>query len=96
MDGSLGAYVRAQIEKTGYIVVSKAADNGFRQITSIAKPIKTPDDLKGYRIRVPVSPIFTSLFKALGANPTSINFNELYTAATDASRRRAGEWPRRH
>jgi tripartite ATP-independent transporter DctP family solute receptor len=80
IDGSLGAYVRAQIEKTGFIVVSKAADNGFRQITSGAKPIKTPEDLKGYRIRVPVSPIFTSLFKALGANPTSINFNELYTA----------------
>ena len=77
---ALGAYVRAQIEKTGYIVVSKAADNGFRQITSSAKPIKTPEDLKGYRIRVPVSPIFTSLFKALGASPTSINFNELYTA----------------
>ena len=80
MDGNLGTYVRAQIEKTGFIVVSKAADNGFRQITSSAKPIKTPEDLKGYRIRVPVSPIFTSLFKALGANPTSINFNELYTA----------------
>jgi tripartite ATP-independent transporter DctP family solute receptor len=80
MDGNLGAYTRAQIEKTGYIVVSKAADNGFRQITSSAKPIKTPDDLKGYRIRVPVSSIFTSLFKALGASPTSINFNELYTA----------------
>src|SRR4051794_17891056 len=80
MDGSLGAYVRTQIEKTGFIVASKAADNGFRQITSASKPIKTPADLAGYRIRVPVSPIFTSLFKSLGANPTSINFNELYTA----------------
>src|SRR3954462_3525987 len=80
MDGNLGAYVRAQIEKPGYNVVSKAADNGFRQITSSSKPIKTAEDLKGYRIRVPVSPIFTSLFNALGANPTSINFNELYTA----------------
>jgi len=80
MDGSLGAYVRTQIEKTGFIVVSKAADNGFRQITSSSKPIKTPADLDGYRIRVPVSPIFTSLFQKLGANPTSINFNELYTA----------------
>ena len=80
MDGNLGAYVRAQIEKPGFIVVSKAADNGFRQITSSSKPIKTAEDLKGYRIRVPVSPIFVSLFKALGASPTSINFNELYTA----------------
>src|SRR3954452_16853712 len=80
MDGNLGAYVRAQIEKPGYNVVSKAADNGFRQITSSSKPIKTAEDLKGYRIRVPVSAIFVSLFKALGASPTSINFNELYTA----------------
>src|SRR3954467_15319219 len=60
MDGNLGAYVRTQIEKTGYIVVSKAADNGFRQITSSSKPIKTPDDLKSHRIRVPVSAIFVS------------------------------------
>ena len=80
VDGPVGAYVRTQIEKAGLIVAAKAADNGFRQITSNAKPIKTPDDLKGYRIRVPVAPIFTSLFSSLGASPTSINFNELYTA----------------
>jgi tripartite ATP-independent transporter DctP family solute receptor len=80
MDGPLGKVVRAQIEKTGLMVMPKPADNSFRQITSASKPIKAPEDLQGYRIRVPVSPIFTSLFVALGANPTSINFNELYTA----------------
>ncbi len=80
VDGSLGAYIRSQIEKVGVQVVSKASDNGFRQITSSEKPIRTASDLAGYRIRVPVSPIFTSLFKSLGASPTSINFNELYTA----------------
>jgi TRAP-type transport system periplasmic protein len=80
MDGNLGAYVRAQIEKAGVVAISKAADNGFRQITSSTMPIKKAEDLKGYRIRVPVSPIFVSLFTALGASPTSINFNELYTA----------------
>ena len=80
VDGALGALVRAQIEKTGLLVVAKASDNGFRQITSSQKPIRTAEDLGGYRIRVPVSPIFTSLFTALGASPTSINFNELYSA----------------
>jgi tripartite ATP-independent transporter DctP family solute receptor len=80
MDGELGKMIAGQIEKTGSIVVAKPADNTFRQITSFSKPIRTPDDLKGYKIRVPVSPIFTSLFSALGASPTSINFNELYTA----------------
>ena len=80
VDGPLGTSIRAQIEKAGVLVVSKASDNGFRQITSAEKPIRSAADLAGYHIRVPVSPIFTSLFKALGANPTSINFNELYTA----------------
>ena len=80
VDGELGKIIRAQIDKSGIVSVSKAADNSFRQISSTSKPIKTPADLQGYRIRVPVSPMFTSLFKALGANPTSINFNELYTA----------------
>ncbi len=80
MDGALGQFLRTQIEKSGLVVVAKAADNGIRQITSASKAITAPEDLKGYRIRVPVSPIFTSLFTAFGANPTSINFNELYTA----------------
>ena len=80
MDGDLGKLIATQIEKTGALVMAKPADNTFRQISSFTKPIKTPADLAGYRIRVPVSPIFTSLFKSLGANPTSINFNELYTA----------------
>ncbi len=80
VDGALGDVVRAQIQKAGLVAVSKAADNSFRQITSASTPIRTAADLKGYRIRVPVSPIFTSAFKALGANPTSIGFNELYTA----------------
>ena len=80
VDGELGKYMEAQIEKAGLMVVAPFADNGFRQITSSDVQIKTPEDLKGFHIRVPVSPIFTSLFQALGAAPTSINFNELYTA----------------
>jgi tripartite ATP-independent transporter DctP family solute receptor len=80
LDGALGTNLREQIDKSGFVSVAKAADNGFRQITSSSRPIKSAADLQGYRIRVPVSPIFTSLFKALGATPTSINFNELYTA----------------
>lgn len=80
VDGDLGRHIDAQIEKTGVLVVAPAADNGFRQITSSDTAIRSPADLKGFHIRVPVSPIFTSLFQALGASPTSINFNEVYTA----------------
>jgi tripartite ATP-independent transporter DctP family solute receptor len=80
MDGDLGAYVRAEIAKTPIMTVSKIWDNGFRHITSSGKEIKTPEDLKGFKIRVPTAPMLTSLFKALEAGPAPINFNEVYSA----------------
>ena len=80
MDGDLGAYVRGEIAKAGLVAIDKIWDNGFRQITSSTKPINGPDDLKGFKIRVPVSPLWTSMFKAFGASPASINFSEVYSA----------------
>ncbi|MBN8903531.1 MAG: TRAP transporter substrate-binding protein, partial [Rhodospirillales bacterium] len=80
MDGKLGAYVRGEIDKRGLTAMDKMWDNGFRQITSSTKPIKAPADLKGFKIRVPVSPLWTSMFQALGAAPVSINFSEVYSA----------------
>jgi len=80
MDGALGAYVRAEIGKRGLYAFSKMYDNGYRQITSATKPVKTPEDLSGFKIRVPASPLWTSMFKAFGASPTTINFNEVYSA----------------
>ncbi|WP_428492396.1 TRAP transporter substrate-binding protein [Rhodopila sp.] len=80
MDGKLGAYVRSEIDKRGLIAMDKMWDNGFRQITSSTHPIKRPADLKGFKIRVPVSPLWTSMFQALGASPISINFSEVYSA----------------
>jgi len=80
MDGPLGTYVRAQIEKVGLLTMSKPWDNGFRHVTTSTKPVKTPDDLKGMKLRVPAAPMLSSLFTALGASPTPINFNEVYSA----------------
>ena len=80
MDGLLGAHVRAAIDKVGLHAFEKMWDNGYRQMTSSTKPINTPDDLKGFKIRVPVSPLWTSMFRAFGASPASINFSEVYSA----------------
>lgn len=80
MDGDLGAHVRSEIKKAGLEVMDKIWDNGFRQTTSSSKPITGPDDLKGFKIRVPVSPLWTSMFKAFDAAPASINFSEVYSA----------------
>jgi tripartite ATP-independent transporter DctP family solute receptor len=80
MDGALGTLVRGEIAKRGLYAFAKMYDNGYREITSSNKPIKTAEDLSGFKIRVPASPLWTSMFKAFGASPTTINFNEVYTA----------------
>lgn len=80
MDGDLGAHIRKQITKAGLVPMERIWDNGFRQITSSTRPLLTPADLKGFKIRVPVSPLWTSMFKALDSAPTSINFAETYSA----------------
>ena len=80
MDGEVGGYIRAQIAKANLIALEKIWDNGFRQITTSTKPINTADDLKGFKIRVPVSPMWTSMFKAFDSAPASINASEMYTA----------------
>jgi TRAP-type transport system periplasmic protein len=80
VDGDLGAHIRQQIGTIGLVAFDKMWDNGFRQITTSNKPINEPNDLKGLKLRVPVSPLFTSMFRALGTAPTAINFVEVYTA----------------
>lgn len=80
MDGGLGEYVRGKIAKSGLVAMDRMWDNGFRQVTTGNKPIRTQADLSGLKIRVPVSPLWTSMFKALGAAPAGINFAEVYSA----------------
>jgi tripartite ATP-independent transporter DctP family solute receptor len=80
MDGELGAYIRSQIAKANLVVLEKIWDNGFRQTTTSTKPVATPADFHGMKLRVPPSPLWTSMFEAFGAAPASINFNEVYSA----------------
>src|SRR5690242_677170 len=75
MDGDLGAYVAKEIEaKVGLIPMKRRWDLGFRQITNSQKPINSPDDLAGMKLRIPGAPALVSLFKALGAYPVSMQF----------------------
>ena len=62
LDGELGAFLRGVIDKLGPHAFDKLWDIGFRQIISSTTPIQTPEDLKGFKIRVPISPLWTSLF----------------------------------
>jgi tripartite ATP-independent transporter DctP family solute receptor len=80
MDGELGDHLRGIAEQIGFHTVHNCYDHGFREITSRTKPIQSPADLKGFKIRLPVAPYYISLFQHLGASPTPINFSEVYSA----------------
>ncbi|MGK7397534.1 MAG: TRAP transporter substrate-binding protein [Candidatus Cyclobacteriaceae bacterium M3_2C_046] len=55
-------------------------ENGFRNITNSIRPIHTPDDVAGLKIRTPENPAQIETMKALAAIPTPMSFSELYTA----------------
>ena len=80
MDGPVGEYTRAKIAKAGLLAPAKIWDNGFRQISSTTRDLRGPEDLPGFKIRVPPAPMLTSFFAAMGASPTPMNFAEVYTA----------------
>jgi TRAP-type transport system periplasmic protein len=81
MDGGVGDVVRDAIGKAGIVPMKKVWDNGFRQITSSSsRQLNSVEDLKGFKIRVPVTALLTSLFSGLGALPSSISVSELYSS----------------
>ena len=80
MDGELGNYIHAKIRAIGLQVFDKGWDVGFRDVITSDRQIHSADDMKGLKLRVPEAPIQVSFFKALGASPTPISSNEMYTA----------------
>ena len=55
-------------------------ENGFRHITNNVRPIVTPEDLKGIKLRVPPGEWRVKMFRAYGANPTPLAYGEVFTA----------------
>jgi tripartite ATP-independent transporter DctP family solute receptor len=66
-------------EEQGYKLIG-VWENGFRQITNNVKPIVTPDDLKGIKLRTPRGVWRVKMFEAYGANPTPMAFSEVFVA----------------
>ncbi len=82
-DGALGAYLREEMAAKGiHGFPIGAFDNGMRQTssTSARGPIAAPKDFEGLRIRLPAGQMFTDTFRALGAEPVTINVNGIYDA----------------
>lgn len=79
LDGDLGDALNSVLPEYGLIGLGYN-DNGLRQISNNVRPINTPDDLKGIKMRVMESPVYIRMFELLGANPTPMSFTEVYTA----------------
>ena len=80
MDGDLGKQIRDAIQAKDIMVLDKIWENGFREITTSTKPIRSVSDLAGLKIRVSPGKIRLDTFQSLGASPTPISLSELYTS----------------
>lgn len=79
VDGEIGDEVAEQAEQRGFKVLAWW-DNGLRQFTNNVRPITSPSDMKGLKMRTPQDPVTIDTLRALGANPTPLAFGELYVA----------------
>lgn len=79
LDGKIGQDLLASLEKVG-IKGLGFWENGFRQLTNNKQVIKSPDDLKGMKMRTMENEVHIAAWRAEGANPAPLAFGELFTA----------------
>lgn len=77
--GEVGKKIFAAVDRAGAVPLAWS-ENGFRELTNSKRAIHTPADLKGMKIRVVGSPLFTDTFTALGANPTQMSWSDAQPA----------------
>lgn len=68
-----------EAEKKGLKVIA-VWENGYRHITNSKRPINTPADLQGIKLRVPEGKWRVKMFQTYGANPSPMKFSEVFTA----------------
>jgi tripartite ATP-independent transporter DctP family solute receptor len=71
--------IEPEAEKKGLKVIA-VWENGYRHITNSKRPINTPADLQGIKLRVPEGKWRVKMFQAYGANPSPMKFSEVFTA----------------
>ncbi len=82
--GEVGKEVFKTLEKSGVVPLAWG-ENGYRELTNSKHAISKPADLKGMKIRVVGSPIFTDMFTAMGANPTQMSWADAQPALSSGA-----------
>jgi TRAP-type transport system periplasmic protein len=78
LDGDMGDYIRSEMSSKGIYQFRLGFDNGFHQLTTRTRPIRTVDDLKGMPIRTPFQKMTVDFFQSIGAQPKTFTLNQLY------------------
>lgn len=79
LDGPIGQEMMKKLEAKN-IVGFGWAEGGFRHMLNNAKPVKTPEDVKGVKYRVMQNPVFVEMFNSLGGNAVPMAWGEVFTA----------------
>ena len=79
LDGAPGEIILGSLEKHNLIGLC-FYDSGERSVYNTRRPIRTPADMKGMKIRVPNSDLYVAMIKALGADATPMDLSEIYQA----------------
>jgi len=78
-NGAAGKMIKDQMDKFGVIFLGWG-ENGYRELTNRLRPVTSPDDMKGLKVRAASSPIFIDTFTAMGANPVLMNWGDALSA----------------
>jgi TRAP-type C4-dicarboxylate transport system substrate-binding protein len=82
--GEVGKKIFQTLDKSGVVPLGWG-ENGYRELTNSKRVIKSPEDLKGMKIRVVGSPIFSDMFSAMGANPTQMSWADAQPALSSGA-----------
>lgn len=78
---TVGMDVGENLESKG-IKILGFFENGIRHMINNDRPIHSPEDMKGLKMRVMTTPVYVELMKSLGADPTPMSFGEVYSACS--------------
>lgn len=80
LNGPVGDALAKDLEKSGFKLVEWMTNWGFRNVITAKKVVKTPEDLKGLKIRTIQSSLYVDTLKMMGTNATPMAFGEVYTS----------------
>lgn len=79
LDGPIGQQILDQFPKNGLVALAWG-ENGFRNLTNSKRPVRTPEDARGLKVRTMENQVHMTAFRTIGVLPTPMAFPELFTA----------------